>query len=446
MARYTYVLVFVMSAVALSAIAAAEDGSRPNVLLIIGDDQGWTDFGFMGHPIIQSPHLDALARGGVLFTHGYVPSSLCRPSLATLATGLYPHQHGITGNDPTARGERAAYLSLNRDWIDLFEESPNIAEMLGDAGYVSHQSGKWWEGACRCGDFTAGMTHGDPERGGRHGDEGLIIGRETMAPVFDFIDGAVEKDTPFFVWYAPFLPHLPHNPPERLLAKYRMPDRPEEVAAYYAMCEWLDETVGQLIAHLETRDVRDNTLIVFLNDNGWVQPIKDGPGWHTPYGAPKGKRSPYDGGLRTPVILNWPGHIAPDKIATPVSSIDIVPTTLAACGVKPESPLPGIDLRDTDAIANRDAIFGAVFAHDAADIRRPATSLEHRWTVAWPWKLIAPADNSFGTKELYNLELDPYETRDMANVLPDRVDNLLERLDAWWNPNSPQSPQRTQSF
>ena len=289
---------FAMLLLALGAPAghAADAPARPHVVLIIGDDHGWSDYGFMGHAAIQTPHLDALARDGLLFTHGYVPSSLCRPSLATLATGLYPHQHGITGNDPTARADREAYLHLNQGWIERFEESPNIAGMLGEAGYISHQSGKWWEGPCRCGDFTSGMTHGDPERNGRHGDEGLIIGRETMAPVFEFIDGAVDNNKPFFVWYAPFMPHLPHNPPERLLAKYRTPARPEEVAAYYAMCEWLDETVGQLIAHLEARNVRDDTLIVFLNDNGWVQPIKDGPGWRTPVGAPKGKRSAYDGG------------------------------------------------------------------------------------------------------------------------------------------------------
>ena len=421
-------------ALAAPTALAADAPAKPNVVLIIGDDQGWPDFGFMGHPVINTPHLDALANDGTVFTHGYVPSSLCRPSLATLATGLYPHQHGITGNDPTARNERDAYLQLNQTWIELFEETPNIAGMLGEAGYVSHQSGKWWEGECRCGDFTAGMTHGDPDRGGRHGDEGLIIGRETMAPVFNFIDDAVENETPVFVWYAPFLPHLPHNPPERLLGKYRAEDRPEEVAAYYAMCEWLDETVGQLVAHLEARDVRDNTFIVFVNDNGWVQPIKDGPGWRTPFGAPKGKRSPYDGGLRTPVILNWPGRIAPARITTPVSSIDIIPTILAACDVQPASPLPGIDLRDTSAVAARAAVFGAIFAHDAADIRRPATSLEYRWTVAWPWKLIAPANADYGTLELYNLELDPYETRELADVLPERADDLLARLDAWWTP------------
>jgi len=181
-------------------------------------------------------------------------------------TGLYPHQHGITGNDPPGNAKSAENRA---SMVRIFERSKTIAGMLREKGYVSHQSGKWWEGECKCGGFTACMTHGDGAKGGRHGDEGLKIGRQTMQPVYNFIDSAGKK--PFLLWYAPFLPHTPHNPPERLLTKYQAADRPLELSKYYAMVEWLDETVGQLLGHIEKRNLTNDTVIVYLADNGWVQ-------------------------------------------------------------------------------------------------------------------------------------------------------------------------------
>lgn len=418
--------IFLLTLLAGSAIAA------PNVVLIIGDDQGWTDFGFMGHPDIKTPHLDALAAESLVYTRGYVVSSLCRPSLATIATGLYPHQHGITGNNPPEQPERPGYLALNERWIAQYQTSPQIAGLLGKAGYVSHQSGKWWEGHCRCGEFTEGMTHGDPERGGRHGDEGLLIGRETMAPIFDFIEGAGDK--PFFIWYAPFLPHRPHNPPERLLEKYIAPDRPEEIAKYYAMCEWFDETVGELVGFLDEHELRENTMILFLSDNGWVQPLREDPGFRSPFGAARGKRSPYDGGLRTPIIVNFPGKVSAGVAATPVSSVDIAPTIAAAAGIDRVAAWPGVDLMDREEVRARKAIFGAIFAHDAVDITRPETSLLYRWVIEDDWKLIVPHDPS-GQVELYKILNDPFERTNRVADTPERIRILRPLLDAWWSPN-----------
>ena len=143
----------------------------PNIVLILGDDQAWNDYGFMGHPEIKTPHLDRLASQSACFTQGYVPSSLCRPSLACILTGLYTHQHKISGNDPPKGTDRVEMLRHVR-------RLPMIPKWLGERGYSSFQSGKWWEGAPAEGGFTAAMSHGDPTRGGRHGDVGLKIGRE----------------------------------------------------------------------------------------------------------------------------------------------------------------------------------------------------------------------------------------------------------------------------
>ncbi len=166
-----------------SALLAAEQ--RPNIVFILSDDQAWMDYGYMGHPDIKTPHLDKLASRSLVFERGYVAAPLCRPSLASLATGLYPFQHGITGNDVNGGNNRAA---LDAPMKAAFHKHPSFIKMLTVNGYLAHQSGKWWEGSFADGGFTHGMTHGDPKRGGRHGDSGLKIGRKGLEPITEFIN------------------------------------------------------------------------------------------------------------------------------------------------------------------------------------------------------------------------------------------------------------------
>ena len=109
-----------------------------------------------------------------------------------------------------------------------------------------------------------------PSRGGRHGDAGLRIGRQGMQEIEDFVDHAIDEDKPFFIWYAPFLPHTPHNPPDRLLERYAEEGRPADVARYYAMCEWFDETCGQLVNIIDERELTENTIFLYVCDNGWT--------------------------------------------------------------------------------------------------------------------------------------------------------------------------------
>ncbi len=402
---------------ALSSLALAED-RLPNVVLIISDDQAWADYGFMGHEVIQTPRLDALAREGLTWTRGYVPSSLCRPSLMTIITGLYPHQHGVSGNDPPRGTDR-------RQMLKFIEQAETLPKLLASKGYVSFQSGKWWEGRPQQGGFTRGMTHGDPQRGGRHGDVGLAIGRNGLQPVFDFIDQAGEQ--PFFVWYAPMMPHSPHNPPDRLLNKYLKEGRSPHVARYYAMCEWFDETCGQLLDYLDQKGLTDNTLVVYVTDNGWIQDP------NSRNFAPRSKRSPNEGGIRTPIILRWPGKIAPGRDdVTLVSSIDLAPTVLAACGVAPPSSLSGVNLAklsESDA-PKRDTLYGEIFEHDVVALDDPQAGLVYRWCIEGWWKLILPKNGQ--NPELYNLKDDPWEKQNLAADHPDIVHRLSKKLDAWW--------------
>jgi uncharacterized sulfatase len=426
-----------LSAALVVLALAGPAAAAPNVVLIVGDDQGWRDYGFMGHHHVRTPHLDKLARESLRFDRGYVPSSLCRASLATMITGLYPHQHLITSNDPplpkgltgAAASRDAGFLAQRAEMVRLFERSPALPRLLGPAGYASLQTGKWWEGnACRCGGFTEGMTHGDPDKGGRHGDLGLTIGREGLAPVRQFLAAAKKDGKPFFVWYAPLMPHTPHNPPERLLAKYTGQTPSAHVARYWAMCEWFDETVGELLAELDATGQAANTVVIYLHDNGWVQD-PDSPNF-----APRSKRSPYDGGLRTPVLVRWPGHARPGTHDTPVSSIDLAPTVLHAAGLRPPADMPGVNLLDPAALARRPALFGEVFEHNAVDIRRPAANLQYRWVLAGGWKLILPhaANVPAGRPELFHVANDPDERSNLAGANPAKVEELTKLLDGWW--------------
>jgi uncharacterized sulfatase len=422
------------------ALTLPAQAAAPNVVMIIGDDQGWTDYGFMGHEHIKTPHLDRLASEGLLFKRGYVPSSLCRPSLATMITGLYPHQHKITSNDPplpkgltgAAANKDPGFLKLRGEMIAYIEKVPTLPRLLTEKGYVSHQSGKWWEGdACRCGGFTAAMTHGDPAQGGRHGDAGLTIGRQGLQPIFDFLDRSKTDGKPFYIWYAPMLPHSPHNPPARLLNKYTAKTKSIHVARYWAMCEWFDETVGELLARLEKNGQAANTLVIYLHDNGWIQDPE------SPNYAPKSKRSPYDGGVRTPMIVRWPGQVKPGVSQLLVSSIDLAPMILTSVGAKSTHEMHGVNPLDPLTLPARKALFGEIFEHNAVDIHRPSANLQYRWVIVGDWKLILPHAPNIpnGKSELYDLARDPHEEVNLAAKHTERVTELTRMLDAWWKPD-----------
>ncbi len=396
----------------------AVGNERPNVVLIVSDDQAWTDFGFMGHDVIRTPHLDRLASESAVFPHGYVPTSLCRASLATLLTGYYGHQHRICCNDPPDGVDRAAMHPF-------MQNAAAVPRMLAKSGYRSLQTGKFWEGHYRNAGFTQGMTVK-----GRHGDDGLAIGRKTMQPIYDFIEEAPEK--PFFLWYAPMMPHTPHNPPQRFLDKYAQEGRPLPLAKYYAMCEWFDETCGQLLDYLDEKGLRENTAVIFVVDNGWIQetgPRRTTRGWF----APKSKLSPYDGGLRTPVMIRWPGQVPAGRHDDLVSTIDVAPTIYDITGTEIPDDLPGLSLLPAARGAGdlpRDAVFGEIYVHTAVDLQEPALNLTHLWVREGHWKLIKEMEGpSF---ELYRLSDDPLEERDVAKDHPETVARLNRRLLEWW--------------
>ena len=413
---------------------------RPNIILILSDDQAWTDYGFMGHEVIQTPHLDKLAASGLRFDRGYVAAPLCRPSLASMVTGQFPVTHGVTGNDVND-GSKRPRTEQDKPVLERFHQLPSFIKMLTSNGYLAHQSGKWWEGSWKDGGFTHGMKDA-----GRHGSaKSLAIGRTGMGPINEFIDHAVEEDKPFFLWYAPFLPHTPHNPPERLLKKYKKDGRALDVAKYYAMCEWLDDTCGELMAKLDEEGLRENTVVLYICDNGWAARSTTSD-WPTPpfkgY-AMRSKASPYENGTRTPVMVSWPGTIKPKRMSGFAHSIDLFPTIAAAAGLDAPEGLPGINLLDEVAVNDRKCIFGSMNSSHNITIGDPDATLQYLWCIEGDWKLLLRYHGEDTTHyrslhawdtapyRLFNLKKDPGEKNDVAEAHPERVARLKAKIEAW---------------
>jgi arylsulfatase A-like enzyme len=417
---------------------------KPNIVFILGDDQSWKDYGFMGSREVRTPHIDALSQNGLTFKRGYVAAPICRPSLASMVTGLFPHQHGITGNDVFKNTDRA---KLDLPFRESFHKKQSFIKELVKMGYLAHQSGKWWEGSWRDGGFTHGMTHGDPKRGGRHGDAGLKIGRDGLKPITDFVEHAQKEEKPFLLWYAPFLPHTPHNPPERLLKKYQKEGRPLDQAKYLAMCEWFDEIVGQLLGYLNKQGFRENTLVVFTCDNGWstASSNADDPNQKLfrSY-AQRTKGSPYEGGTRNPILLAWPKRITPEDSSDLAHAVDLFPTIVSAAGGEVPKGLPGIDLLDESARKQRDTLFGVNHSTHNMTLGDPDDTLQYIWCIEGKWKLIkryqgkdiSPHYSALhkwdtASYHLYDLQKDPNELNDLADAMANRVKHMSAKIDQW---------------
>lgn len=463
------------------AASLANAQTRPNIVLILSDDQAWYDYSFMRmasteqdainmnpdiYQVANTPAIDRLATNGLVFTHGYVPISLCRPSLASIITGTYPCQNRVTANDPVNSNEDDPY-------DDFIYDVPGLPRILGGKmGYSSYQSGKWWQGPYSKGGFSEGETvnaidtNTSPSQwsGGlpsyclaRQGDWGLMAGRvdyvtdveqpdpvnytNTIVPMTDYIDRQVATNEPFFVWYAPYLPHYPYDPPASILSVYdSLIAEPEEnndyIAKYYGNVERLDGGIGALMDHLESTGIATNTMVVFVCDNGWISRTNSAD--H----SDDSKRSFYEGGLRTPIIVYWPdrikpgGAIEPQIIETPVSSIDIAPTILAACDLDPSSAMTGLNLMDLDAVTVRTNIFGALYDEPDAVIETVTEGLKGRWCRQNGWKLIM---RESGTNELYQLynssgaPVDPHETNDVSAANASRVTQMSQTISNWYD-------------
>jgi len=389
----------------------------PNIVLIIGDDHGYRDFGFMGSAIVETPNLDRLAAGGVVFPQGYSTASVCRPSLRSLLTGLHPVEFERYEQRRIRQGSKAVPTTPLKE---MFQTLPAL---LAEQGYASFQSGKFQEGHFENAGFTHGMTLTTGKTGRK---QGIRIARETMEPVFEFIDQHAEQ--PFFVWFAPQLPHLPHNPPERFRKLYADLDLPWFAPRYYASVSWFDASVGRLVDHLAKRELLEDTLIVYLADNGWQAP-GDGIDYDFVLGGHQGKMSLYEVGYRTPLIFNWPGRIrAARSDDTLVSTVDLFPTLLGIAGAQVPGDREGRDQRpvlDGRAQEARSEFIGTASTLRSDPPNGPAGGSflrNRRWHYLW---------YNDGRQALFDLENDPDEQHDVTDEQSQLVLQFRERIRTW---------------
>lgn len=455
----------------------AAPAKPPNVVLIISDDQYFADFGFMGNPFVQTPHLDALAARSARFVNGSVPTSVCSPSLATLLTGLYPHQHHIHFNHPPPGNSSfnrmqslEKYIAVRSRSFARIQQLPTLPRLLAQhRGYRCLQTGKFWEGHFHNAGFTDGMTlfqavPGQEFGGNRrladgslaphgNGDWGLKIGRETMLPIETFLNDVPQS--PFFLWYAPYLPHQPHDAPEEFFDLYRdQPEVPEHQIPYFASISQFDATVGKLVALVEQHQSLADTLFVFVIDNGWQASTTPQRGREVEFAhTRRSKRSPFEPGLRTPILLSWPDRISPQTFSEPVSSLDIVPTILHACSLSEHTrELPGIDLfavaTGQAALNPHRPLFGEIYPGDASSLGHPERDIAYRWIRQDDFKLIVPHHpagqsawgNFLKSPALYDLKHDPQETHNLWSDEQHRQrrESLRQQLDSWWDGTAPQ--------
>jgi arylsulfatase A-like enzyme len=431
--------------------------AKPNVVIITADDLIWTDYSMTGSNYGITPNLQKLANSGAFFPRGYVPTPWSRSSLMTLITGRYAHEHGITVDEKVEWS--GAYMGKPSAMTTINRHDP-LPRLLGKAGYLSFQSGRWFEGT----PASAGFTHGTVKEG-EHSYDKPGIGEDAIKACTDFMDTAQKNGKPFFLWYSPGLPGFNYNVradkfggkliPERLKMnqkfilgngmddnyfQFQAPMARQDITQYYALVEWFDEHCGQLIDHLEKKGLLENTLIVVQSANGWVSSRRRGS-----Y-VSRTKGSPYDGGVRSPVIYSWPAKIKPVVSDDLVSSMDVVPTILAATGTKPpRKSLSGtnlLPLMEGKVSLDDRALFGESYDRSKGDSKNPEEYLLKRWVIQGQYKLILTYDGKgsySGGKdkmttapELFDLLKDPYEKTNLYGKLPKVAGSLRKKLDGWY--------------
>ena len=423
--------------------ALRDEGRPPNVLLILADDLGYRDLGFMGATEIETPNLDRLAAEGVRFESGYVAHPVCAPSRAGLLTGRYPARFGMDGNLGYAPFDPHEGLPVGET---------TFVESLRAAGYRTGMVGKWHLGAApeflprvrgfeEFTGFLDGVHYywgrdidaGDPSAGARAPitADGIPVRLRADEYLTDFVtDRALDFlrgpfGSPFFLYVSYNAPHRPLQAPPELVAKYAGVGS-DHRARYLAMVDSLDRNVGRLLEELETTALRRDTVVFFLSDNGGVHPARSGPSNDFADNGPlrDGKGSLFEGGIRVPFVASWPGRWpAGAAYPAPVISLDIAATALALAGVAPEQPLDGVNL---DPFLRGEAS-GA--PHEALFWRNG-----FEYAVRGPeWKLVLHED---APPALYRPDEDPGETRDRLGSAGGEAERLAGLWTEWNRPNA----------
>ncbi len=446
--------------VLLPAVALANANQPPNIVLILADDMGWSDVGCYGADLCETPHIDRLAGEGVRFTDAYA-MPVCSPTRAALMTGRHAARvHMTIWSEGSLRGPSHRKLLQAESLHSLPHSETTLARHLQDAGYLTAIVGKWHLGdadhypEAHGFDVNIGGTHwGAPQtfwwpyRGrGRFGPEyryvphlefgkpGEYLTDRLTDEALKVIDWAGDK--PFFLYLSH---HAPHTPIEakaddvKYFESKLRPDMNHQNAVYAGMLKSLDESVGRILARLTKRGLDQNTIVVFASDNGGFIGVDKRAGQTVPVtnNAPlrSGKGSCYEGGIRVPLMIRWPG-VTPKgaPCEEPVVVMDLFPTLRSAAGLTQvaDVTLDGVDLtpllKNPTARLDRDALYFH-YPHYYATTT-PVSAVR-----SGDWKLLEYFEDN--RVELYNLKDDIAETSDLAQKRPGKTAQLRTQLHAW---------------
>ncbi|MEQ1859214.1 MAG: sulfatase [Chthoniobacteraceae bacterium] len=453
--------------IALLALAAClltfgtSAADKPNIVFFVADDLGWADLGCYGSTFYETPNLDRLAKDGARFTSAYAACPVCSPTRASLLTGKYPQRTGVTDYIGAAQPEkwnRNTKLLPAPYSVELALSETTLAEALKPAGYATFFAGKWhlgpegrWPEDQGFDVNKGGIDRGGPYGGKKYfspygnprledGPDGEHLPDRLASEAAKFI--AANKASPFLVYLPFYSVHTPLIAREDLKKKYeekrkrlgleakwaREGERDvrlvQEHAVYAAMVEAMDLAVGKVLDALDANGLREKTIVVFTSDNGGLSTSEGWPTSNLPLRAGKGWL--YEGGIREPLLVRWPGAVrAGMVIDTPVSSPDFVPTLLAAAGVK---PTPELDGRNAAPIFDNGpwperALFWH-YPHYGNQGGAPGAAIRRG-----DWKLIEWFEDH--RVELFNLASDTGEKTDLAAREPERVKALRAELHAW---------------
>jgi arylsulfatase A-like enzyme len=439
-----------------TAIRAAPPDERPNFLFFLVDDLGWKDLGCYGSEYYQTPNIDRLADQGMRFTDGYAACNVCSPTRAAIMTGKYPSRLLLTQWLPSGRWSRTRNkLKEGRYISNLPLEEVTIAEAMREAGYRTAFLGKWhlgtetyyypqhqgfdmnvagrdygapgsyffpFEGSWRI--PTTGKTlHKKSPLSGKKGD--YLVDR-LAEEAEKFIRESADK--PFFLMLSHYAVHTPLQGKPDKVARYQQVAKEERQGKpeYAAMVESVDDSVGRVMKTLREHKLDERTLVIFTSDNGgYAGATNNGP-------LRANKGSNYEGGIRVPLIIKWPGHTKPGSVShEPVISTDFYPTILAATGheLRPHQHADGKNLvpvlADGGGI-DRDAIYWHYPHYNQHPQSFPSGVIR-----AGDWKLVESFET--GQVSLYNLADDIGETNDLSENEATKVAELRAKLRAWRN-------------
>ncbi len=436
---------------------------KPNIVFVLCDDMGWGDMGCYGHPKIKTPNLDRLASQGVRLTNFYVNSPVCSPTRAGVMTGRFPSELGFHGHLATVESNQQRGIP---NYLD--PDIPMLTKLLQSVGYVTGHFGKWHLGGPQDKtapspenygiDVSATVLSNGPsyfKKGDKRADSSMRIMQHTI----DFIESNADK--PFFINCWLIDPHSILVPSEEQLAEYPELETLDQAKGrfssvtqtYYAVITNIDKHIGRLMDKLDQLNLVEDTIIVFTSDNGpadiWgAATSHSGAGLAGPFRGCK--TSLYEGGIRMPFIVRWPGKVSADTVdnTTVMAATDLLPSFCKLAGVKisHQLKLSGEDMSDV--------FFGKTVKRTKPLIWEYRYGMRGRHIQHSPmlairqekWKLLLNPDKS--RVELYNIEKDPSEMDNCATENQDIVERMSKALLKWYNtlPNRDKVPKYAGSF